>query len=207
MAYVLGFIVADGALIHTKRDTFFTEIQSTDKEIIYDIRSCMELDLKVGEVCRTRPGWKKAYRLQIGSKRIYKDLESLGLFPRKSMNIRLPPVPSKHFASFLRGYFDGDGSVSLLVPRSRNSKSPVLTTRFTSGSKMILVEIKDRLRRSISVSGSLCYYSRAWRLVYATKDSEKLFYYMYSKKTVDGNKDLICLRRKRIIYQRAFMQP
>ena len=35
MAYVLGFIAADGSLIKNKRGACFIEIQSIDKEIIY----------------------------------------------------------------------------------------------------------------------------------------------------------------------------
>ena len=38
MAYVLGFLFADGNIIYTKRNTWFWSIQITDKEILEKIK-------------------------------------------------------------------------------------------------------------------------------------------------------------------------
>lgn len=43
---------------------------------------------------------------------MYKDLFALGCTPRKSLTINLIPDIKKEFIpSFIRGYFDGDGSI------------------------------------------------------------------------------------------------
>lgn len=38
MAYVLGFVAADGCLTETKRGTHFLDLQSIDKELIEKIK-------------------------------------------------------------------------------------------------------------------------------------------------------------------------
>jgi hypothetical protein len=38
MAYILGFLFADGNIIHTKRATWFWSLQITDKDILFKIR-------------------------------------------------------------------------------------------------------------------------------------------------------------------------
>ena len=42
MAYVLGFIYADGNLIHTKRGTWFWSLQITDKDILEEIKKALD---------------------------------------------------------------------------------------------------------------------------------------------------------------------
>ena len=44
MAYVLGFIYADGNIIHTKRGTWFWSIQITDEDIL---RACLKSSKKL----------------------------------------------------------------------------------------------------------------------------------------------------------------
>ncbi|NMB92481.1 MAG: hypothetical protein GYA31_02570, partial [Parcubacteria group bacterium] len=132
MAYVLGFIVADGSLIRNKRGACFIEIQSIDKEIIYKIKEVLHTNLKVGEYQPKNTHFHKRYRLEIGSKIIFNDLVKLGVTPRKSKIIKLPKIPNQYFAHFVRGYFDGDGNVifSLYKKSNRNSKSVILSSRF-----------------------------------------------------------------------------
>ena len=63
MAYVLGFIAADGSLIKNKRGACFIEIQSIDKEIIYKIKKVLHTNLKIGAYQSKHINYKKRYRL------------------------------------------------------------------------------------------------------------------------------------------------
>ena len=47
MAYVLGFDVADGNIIHTKRGTWFWSLQITDKEILLQIKEKINSSHKI----------------------------------------------------------------------------------------------------------------------------------------------------------------
>lgn len=51
MAYVLGFIAADGSLVENKCGAHFLDICSTDKEIIYRIKRILKSNHKVSKYC------------------------------------------------------------------------------------------------------------------------------------------------------------
>ncbi|MBI2099655.1 hypothetical protein HYT45_04615 [Candidatus Uhrbacteria bacterium] len=201
MAYVLGFFAADGNLTLGKRGNHFIEFTSCDKEIIEKIREVMGCTHKISSRERNER-WKTSYRIQIGSKIIFDDLIKLGLTPNKSLTLKLPEIPKDYLPHFLRGYFDGDGSITVgyFKKRGRKSKSLAVMTRFTCGSKPFLLPLKGQINKLLGTKGSILYYAGAWHLAYGKKDSQKLFSFMYSK---SGKDDLIYLDRKYKIYQRA----
>ena len=112
MAYVLGFFTADGNMIKNKRGAHFIEFQIADKDLLEKIKKAFNSNHKI-TVRKRRGIWKTSYRLQIGSKEIFNDLLKLGLTPNKSKIIKLPNISDKYFSHFLRGYFDGDGNVTI----------------------------------------------------------------------------------------------
>ncbi len=191
MAYILGFIAADGALIKNKRGANFLEIEITDKELLKSIRKILGSNHKISTRHRSS---KLSYRLQIGSKAIYNDLFKLGIKPKKSLTIKLPKTPNNYFNHFLRGYFDGDGNV--IFGKYQNSVR--FMTRFTSGSRSILLEISKKLHKMIQTNGLLTYYSNAWRLNYGRKDSKNIYGFMYK-----NSEGLLYLKRKHRIYLKA----
>lgn len=71
MAYVLGFFAADGCLTENKiRGNKYIEFVSTDYEIIDKIKRTLKSEHKIS-IKSGNPRWKKAHRLQIGSKKIF----------------------------------------------------------------------------------------------------------------------------------------
>ena len=201
MAYVLGFFAADGNMLKNKRGAHFIEFEITDKDLLYKIKKLLCSNHKITERNRNKK-WQKSFRLQIGSKIIFNDLLKLGLTPAKSKTIDLPNVPNKYFHHFLRGYFDGDGNVlsGYFKKPDRKNKSYTLRTRFTSGSKLILDNLKIKLSNIIETGGSLSENGNAWRLNYGIDDSKKIFNFMYNNGNV---KKLIYLKRKYKIYLKA----
>ena len=202
MSYVLGFVAADGCLIKNKRGAHFLEITSTDKDIMYKIREVFSSNLAISEYQPRNAKWKKRYRLQIGSKQIYFDLESLGIFPRKNKTLKLPVVPDEYFGDFVRGYFDGDGCVSI-CPLRKNGKirKPIITVLFTSGSRDMLVSLKNKLQALHVVKGGSLYYHDVYRLQFSIRDSFSLFTYMYNTKSS------LYLKRKKIKFEEYFLEP
>ncbi len=199
MAYVLGFFTADGSMTKNKRGAHFIEFQITDQDLLIKIKKLLGSNHKIG-VRKKYIKWKTAYRLQIGSKTIFNDLLKLGLCPKKSKRIRLPAVPRKYLPHFVRGYFDGDGNVTVCTykRKARNDKlTTVLQSGFTSGSKKFLLDLKNKLLKEKVVEGGTFYYSsNGWRLYFSINDSRQLYKYMY--KEFNKNGKLFLDRKKRI---------
>jgi intein/homing endonuclease len=202
MAYVLGFFAADGNMIKNKRGGHFIEFQITDGELLERIRELLNSNHKI-TICNRNKRCKTLYRLQIGSKIIYNDLLKLGLTPNKSKTIKLPIVPDKYFPNFLRGYFDGDGNVTICTykRKERNNKpTTILRSGFTSGSKSFLAVLKNQLLKEEVVRGGTLYYSsNGWRLYFSINDSKRLYWYMY--KGLKRN-DRLFLKRKKLVFEK-----
>jgi len=130
MAYLLGLIYADGTIkdVRISSRTCYIAVSSNDLDLLEQVRKVLSSTHKI----YTRKSrmvkfsdhkiykCSTSYILRVGNKMIYQDLVNLGLTPRKSLKIQLPDVPVEYFNFFLRGYFDGDGS--LYVTKNRSAK-------------------------------------------------------------------------------------
>ena len=146
MAYVLGFFAADGCMIKNNRGAHFIEFHIADEDILEKIKKLFNCENKIA-VRERNITWKKAFRLQIGSKKIFEDLVKLGMTPRKSKTLKLPAIPKKYFQDFVRGYFDGDGNVyaNEYQRKNRSYKSVTLLSGFTCGSRVFLEKLHENL--------------------------------------------------------------
>ena len=113
---------------------------------------------------------------------MYQDLINLGCVPVKSMIIRIPAIPLNLMPHFIRGYFDGDGTVGI-YKNSSKWNTHTLRSSFCSGSQEFLEAIflfiptnnktikkaKDRNLYSINLS---------------VNDSISLYQYMYTNATI-----------------------
>jgi intein-encoded DNA endonuclease-like protein len=202
-AYVLGFFAADGSMTKNKRGAHFIEFHITDKEILEKIQLAIASSHKIAERSSGKSEHKTVYRLQIGSKAIFQDLLTLGMSPQKSLTLKFPNVPNQYLRHFVRGYFDGDGNVYFYEYQRKDRKSKVsrsLSTGFTCGSRAFLEKLQKKLQGlALLRGGSLYYHSGAYRLSYSTRDSCKLYNFMYN----DG--DTLLLERKKIVFEK-FLQ-
>ena len=202
MAYVLGFFAADGNMIKNKRGAHFIEFQSTDKEILNKIKKCLKSNLAIGEYQPKNKNHSKRYRLQIGSKEIFNDLSRLEMTPNKSLTLKLPKIPDKYFNHFTRGYFDGDGNVTISTYKRanrNNRKSITILSGFTSGSEKILEKLHVKLKKLAKILGGTKYYNIWHRLYFSVNDSLRLYKFLY--KNLNEN---LYLSRKKKIFEKYF---
>lgn len=112
MAYSLGFIAADGNVCHSGR-AHTLHIACDDKDVIEKIKLAMEYKGPIHTKSRTN-NKKISYSLRICDPVIFNDLFALNITERKSLTLEPPKmIPSRYLNDFIRGYFDGDGTVSL----------------------------------------------------------------------------------------------
>lgn len=86
---------------------------------------------------------KGLYQFCFSRSELLMDLHNLGLFPKKSLCIKFPNVPDVFLADFVRGIFDGDGSVFF---EKRNKNCPVVS-KFCSGSKDFIIKLEASLQK------------------------------------------------------------
>ena len=185
MAYVLGFFAADGSMITNNRGAHFIEFHITDFEVIEIIQKALGSNHTISKR-NLNEKWKTLYRLQIGSKEMFFNLENLGFTQAKSKKMRLPEIPNKFLADFVRGYFDGDGCVYFKKHKVKDRKNPkwIFSSRFTSGSRLFLSDIHRALRgvtqKGFIVAKKKAEEVRAYELVFSHKDSLALFSFLYN---------------------------
>lgn len=111
-AYFLGFIYADGSICTTKTNTcvFQFELQEQDKYIIEFLLKELNYPLERLKTYK-RNNRNPTSKVSIVSKVFTDSLESYGIVPQKSFNSNIPTIPPNLFKHFLRGLFDGDGSI------------------------------------------------------------------------------------------------
>lgn len=109
MAYILGFILADGCIIRGTyggySDSLKFGVQKRDIDILEKIKKELSSKHKIS-ICKT------ASHLSIANQKIVDDLKKLRIKYKKSLKENIPAVPKKYTKDFIRGIIDGDGSIN-----------------------------------------------------------------------------------------------
>jgi intein/homing endonuclease len=181
MAYILGFIAADGNISKHGR-AHMIQLASDDKDIIYKIRKAIKS--KASILQRKRCNGKISYQLRFSDQTIFNDLLRLNITTRKSQNITPPEIPSKYVRHYLRGFFDGDGTVY------STKKAPLVTTWYTASEPMakfifshitkVCPEFKGRILITPTPTGTSKYYS----ITLCKRDSRIMFQYLYKNASI-----------------------
>ncbi len=183
MAYVLGLIAADGCV--SKSGT--VSLCINDKDLLEKVRLVMYSKHKI---CQSKHQ-EGLYCFHFARARLVEDLAGLGILPRKSLNIKFPAVPDAFLKDFVRGTFDGDGSVFF---DSRSKNCPV-RTKFVSSSVEFIEKLESVLQ-GLGMPARKIYQQPtkngiSYMLRYGHKDSEKLYLIMYK----DIRNDLFLARK------------
>lgn len=118
-------------------------------------------------------------------------------------------MPKLYIRDFVRGYFDGDGSVFFVeYIRTKDKRhTRELRTNFTSGSKIFLEQFMKVLQRELGLPiKKLGTYNNgsSLKLGYGMKDSDTLLHYMYYNNFAIGLKRKADFVSKIPIYQKHF---
>lgn len=193
MAYILGFMFADGNVVETKRGTYFFAIYTSDEDLLVKIKNVLSSSHKITYKKGNISG---CYRLQVGSKEMFLDLVELGMTPNKAKRMLFPDIPKKFISHFVRGYFDGDGNVWVgLINKDRIKPTRVIQVSFTSASNVFLSRLLFLLRTEGLVGGSLSKKETFSRLIFSTKDALKLAKIMYNAPCE------LFLERKKLVFE------
>jgi len=99
-AYLLGLIFADG----TVSDEGQVQLEMKDKQIMEDVAKVLGMEIHPRP---DRPYWRMTVPRHMANQ-----LVEYGVCRRKCEGFEVPEMSERSFGVFLRGLFDGDGSVS-----------------------------------------------------------------------------------------------
>lgn len=149
-AYWLGFLYADGCINRLykneklKNMTLELSLCGKDKSHLEKFNKSLESNVPIRKkIAKFQNVEYEAYRLIICCTKMCYDLIDKKCTPNKTYDIRLPSfdiVPEYYMKDFLRGYFDGDGCISV----SEVNNKPHIVINFT-GMKAMLNDIASFL--------------------------------------------------------------
>ena len=195
-AYIFGIIMSDGCLSRTGRNktAWTVRIGLNDYEMIEQLYKYMCVGSKIFQC-------GKQYTLRYRNKEAIEFLMRYGLEPRKSLTLKFPSLPREVLPSFIRGYFDGDGSI-ILQKTIYNTYAQVT---FTCGSLEFLTELQKTLLEVFNIKsqiydgGHLDSHAMSLRI---TKRSEIDKFYSVIYKDAD-----LYLERKYLKFQELYQYP
>ena len=194
LAYVVGLIASDGSLSKDRRHIDFT---SKDMQLIELFAEAIGRKFTVS--IKTARSSFSAYRVQFSDVALYDFLLDVGLTKNKSTTITSLNVPALYFSHFLRGVFDGDGSVYGFHDKRWRS-SFMFYSVFYSASKPFLVYLQEVTQACIGIKGSISTSQKFHRLQYAKKESVLLYHFLYKD---DGGKSL---SRKKVAFKNFILE-
>lgn len=186
-AYAIGLIASDGCLYNNGRSI---ALVSKDKEQVDNFQKALGISQKIGLTY----GHDKiqAFRVQLSDVYFWDFLNSIGLTPNKSKTIEKVDIPDQFFFDFVRGLFDGDGSIhSYYDKRWKNSFMFYLS--FTSAAKVFIEWFQNEIEVRLNIKGCITNSEgTSWyQLKYAKKETQILLSNMYKD-------ECLCLSRKKL---------
>ena len=190
-AYWLGFIWADGSISQTAKrcsgKNRLTLAQKADeKDHLQKFANSLNSNATIS--IRTPFANKQIASISINSRPICQQLEQLG-YGNKQERIHVPNIPKPLLRHFIRGYFDGDGCLSIYEQQVKQWTINRQEWSIT-GTQELLKEIKEILNQDTTVSPNvkLKTYNRTSKVVslrYGRKaDINTLYHYMYDNASI-----------------------
>lgn len=155
-SYFLGFFAADG---HVQNNQI--RISSAESEVFKNLKQCLNSEHQFKKR-------EKTNYIVFCSKKLADKLRDIGFEKDKTYNLVYPP--NVHDEHFIRGFFDGDGHVTL--------NNGYLRTGFTSVDKSFLEKIQTKLGRA-DINSNLYERKDSYRLTLSSRPSKKLYNYIY----------------------------
>jgi hypothetical protein len=213
--YLLGAFCSDGNIGRDCRKKTYINgafsITSKDDDWLIAIGNliCPEKNLTKHKQC---------YKIKFNNIIMAQWLVDHGCVPAKSLILKMPDIPEEYFRDFVRGYFDGDGCISLYkYTKQKNNKTYIYdscTGYICSGSKNFILSLKDRLDQ-LNLVG--CFskihtdeafgeklhdpinHGWAYRLSFHDSSTIKFLEWLYY------DESLVCLKRKQEVAKNCFL--
>lgn len=194
MAWILGILASDGT-IAKKTNRIKITLAIKDIDVLQKIKKAINLDEPI-KTFTTNAGYD-CCSLSWTCEEHKKQLAKYSIIPTKTFCLK-PPVAldKKYWVDYIRGYFDGDGSVNLIKSNGKK-KNTSLRWQICSATEEILTFVVDYLYDAYQIPK-----------VNIQKRKDGLYYFQYStiatRKIYDilyYNPNLLYMERKKNHYE------
>ena len=191
-AYWLGFLYADGYVRQRKRSPEMRlKLKLSDKCHLELFKKCLNSEHIIKDIIsnvtvkgRTHTSHCSTFSVYNG--KIVNDLTKLGCMNNKTFILKIPDIKEDLMNHFLRGYFDGDGTICI----DKNNKNRL---NFTSGSLVFLEQIQEIFLKNGIRKLKITRYSSYSRISWSTLlDITNIYNYLYK------NSNIFLERKKKI---------
>lgn len=178
-SYLLGLLFADGNNDgHTEISIQLSEVDIT---ILEKFREFFKTDRPLEFISKKNNKQHNQYRLRINSRHICDKLTKYGCTKNKSLTLKFPTcIPSEFIHHFIRGYFDGDGCISI-------NKNNYLQFSIV-GTKEFIGSVADIFIENISDLRIKIYFDKRGSGVYSLfvngNSSIRVFDYLYNNSNI-----------------------
>ena len=172
MAYILGILASDGTIKKDRNEIRLT-LQRNDREILEKIHAELQMTRPIRDF-EDRKGHLNS-ALIISSATIKEDLAKYNIIPAKTFNLIFPvQLERKYWIDFIRGFFDGDGCISL------KSDGHVVFSLYCA-CKDFLQVIIDFFNEEYNIPKKDIYkHGSIWKVEYAKKASKEIYQHLYT---------------------------
>jgi hypothetical protein len=155
-AYILGFLHSDGCN-NLDKATISISLQEDDKDILEKMRLEIGSEKPLEFIDYSNKHdfgytYKNQYRLLMFSTHMCNQLNDKGIIPNKSLTIGFPTWLDKDLIShYVRGVFDGDGSISNYYINENNTHINITIT----ATEDFCNELKDTCKNTLNINASI----------------------------------------------------
>lgn len=142
MAYILGFITADGNIFENRLGII---LHIKDVELLEKVAKKLGENISVSK-------YEKTCRIAIRCDEWVKDLNYLGVFSNKTFSIKPPNVPKEYINSYIRGIIDGDGCINI---RNRKVKNGIRVS--IRGNEFVVEWLKNIINEIVDSKANYSY--------------------------------------------------
>ncbi len=154
-AYILGFLFADG-YNSLEKGTISMSLRIDDKYILEEIKDELKSEhpLEYIKGKKFKDGDKEyissdQFRLIVHSSYMCESLICCGMIPNKSNRLKFPMyIPDELISHFVRGYFDGDGSMGFHDLSTWNNKNLIIKI---VGTKEFNIYLSKYLKEKLNI--------------------------------------------------------
>lgn len=147
-AYFLGLLYADG-YNNEKRGVIALRLSEKDKDILLKFNKTIQSNRPLQYIKTKEARWSNVYGVHISNKHVSNALKNLGCTQKKSLTITMPDIERGLMNHFIRGYYDGDGSMYVGKGKAKNNRQITIT-----GATIFCKQISEVLKKELNINNS-----------------------------------------------------